>query len=155
GVWRRLTDGSGGGAYDVERRTLAWRKAAGDGRVQTLDLGVLLDRRAAPRSNPRASAPIAAVPNEVWLRYQAESADKVWFARLDAASFTVRFGTRGGPLQEKKAAFQTRALAQTKYRAVVQEKLAKGYEHAPEGEAIAKLPGLRAWHVGGKTRSKD
>lgn len=165
GVWRLLADEPAIGAYDVETRTLAWRDMGADGAIRRLDIGALLDRlgtvsaAAPPKEKGKATAkkpaePVA-IPKQVWLRYQDGQSDKVWFAHWKGTSFTVRFGKRGAALQEKTTSFQTAALAEAKYHALVKEKLDKGYEHAPEGEAVAKLPGRRSWHVGGKTRSND
>ena len=170
GVWRLLSDAPAGGAFDVTTRTIAWRGSDG---VTTLDLGALLDARAASRGDEAkskasvgkgaakraaarageskvtaASATRApAAPAAVWLRYQDDRSDKVWFARREGAALVVRFGKRGGALQEKTTALKSEALAQTKLDALVREKLDNGYEHAPEGEAIATVPGLRAFHV--------
>ncbi len=167
GVWRFLSEASEGGAYDVDARKLAWRETYGDGRVETLDLGALLDLYAASRvdahpgkrkvkgapENTKVAEP--SVLDQVWLRYQDDRSDKVWFARLEGASFTVRFGKRGGTLQEKTTRCKSEPLAQSRYRALVKEKLGKGYENAPEGEAVAHLPGLQAWHMAGKKGTRD
>ena len=170
GVWRLLDDAPAKGAYDVTTRTLAWRETYRDGLVHTIALGALLDayaksRAATPKGTSKgksavdakieATASAPALPNEVWLRYQDDRSDKVWFARTKGSSFTVRWGKRGATLQEKTTVAKSPTEAQTKYRALVKAKLEKGYEHAPEGEAIATLPGLRAWHIKGKNLSED
>ncbi len=155
GVWRLVDETYTRGAYDVTTRRLAWRELPGDGLVRYLDLGALLSSYAAahidaPEGKTKAEAARAApraIAGEVWLRYEDEGSDKVWFARLDGASFTVRSGKRGGALQAKTTSCKTAALARAKYTRAVEAKLARGYEHAPEREAIARLPGLKAWHI--------
>ncbi|MBK6461197.1 MAG: WGR domain-containing protein [Myxococcales bacterium] len=180
GVWRLLCDTPAGGAFDVTTRTLAWREGAG---VTTLDVGSLLDARAASRhaledeattqdkgrrvqgkgaakgsaeqpDRSAASPSATGTPDAVWLRYQDERTDKVWFARREGAALTVRFGKRGGTLQEKTTELKTETLAQKRLGSLVREKLGKGYEHAPEGEAVAALPGRRAFHLSHTTRTK-
>jgi predicted DNA-binding WGR domain protein len=165
-AWRDV-DGDGevrtldvGALLDQRSATSDQRSAPAKGRVKSIEPTAEAPIPALPRSRGKepAHCPSPAhpdAPDQVWLRYQDDHSDKVWFARLEGASFTVRFGKRGGTLQEKTSPFKSASLAEAKYRTLVQEKLDRGYEHAPEGEAVAKLPGRRAWHIVGKERSND
>jgi predicted DNA-binding WGR domain protein len=173
GVWRLLDEAAALGAYDTRTRQMAWRETAGgDGLVCTLDLGGLLDAYVRSQGDtptaPSRAKPTkpsfggalgpgreAEVPPEVWLRYQDDTSDKVWFAHLRGTSFIARWGKRGASLQQKESSFASEAVAKAKYQALVKAKLNTGYEHAPDGEAVSKLPGLLAYPIGGGAPSED
>ena len=109
-----------------------------------------IDLPAAPaakgKATPKQKEAPAPVAPAVWLRYQDDESDKFWFASLAGEAFTARWGRRGAKEQSKTQSFASAELARKAYEKIVRAKLGEGYEHAPEGESAAHIPGLNAWH---------
>ncbi|EYF08830.1 WGR domain-containing protein [Chondromyces apiculatus] len=78
-----------------------------------------------------------AVASAVWLRLQEGESDKFWFVLRKGTAWIARWGRRGGKASEKGYTFESTGDARVAYEKAVREKLAKGYEHAPEQEAAA------------------
>jgi len=161
GVWDCIaslerTRFGGAFAYDGARRAIV--AASNDGLAE-FELGAALDAARPPAAGEKkakkpvktegakaapAEAPIA---KEVWLRLEEGESDKFWFAARSGATWTARWGHRGKKPTEKVHELETAAAAKAAYEKAVREKLAKGYEHTPEREEAAKIPGRMAFYM--------
>jgi len=115
---------------------------------------------AAPKSSRKkagkeALAEAPPVAAAVWLRYQDDASDKFWFAAREGAGYRARWGRRGAKEQSKAYSFPTDERAIAEYEKAVRKKLGEGYEHAPEGEAAATIPGLTAWYLTGPVKNGE
>ncbi|MDC0668652.1 WGR domain-containing protein [Nannocystis radixulma] len=140
-------------AYDDARRVLV---GYGEGSLVEVALGAALDA-----VRPQASAPVQSsedarakgedlpaedeVPPAVWLHMHEDGADKFWFAATKGTTWTARWGRRGAKASEKTYELDSRAEARRFYEKAVREKLKKGYEHAPDREAAAVVPGRASY----------
>ncbi|MDC3958181.1 WGR domain-containing protein [Polyangium jinanense] len=150
-------------AYDDERRVLV---GYGRGSLVEVAIGAALDAvRPKESAQPKASESEAkprprdgaktkgkeqlteeAIPPAVWLRLQEDGSEKFWFASSrEGATWTACWGRRGATPSEKVYTLDSRAAAKSAYEKAVREKLKKGYEHAPEKEAAALVPGRMSY----------
>jgi predicted DNA-binding WGR domain protein len=100
----------------------------------------------APPSSAQGSASHGKAPQEHFLIFQEDEADKFWFARLEGSSWTAQWGRRGGKGQSKTYTFATPEKAQADFERKVSEKFAKGYCKAPEGAKAAEVEHKPSYH---------
>ncbi|UQA56898.1 WGR domain-containing protein [Polyangium aurulentum] len=149
-------------AYDAERRTLV---GAGAELVAEVAIGAALDavasaivqgranveekRGGAKKAAKKAAEPKGedAIPRAVWLKLQQGDREEFWFASRKGATWSVRSGRRGGKATEKTHTLSGPAEARAAYEKAVRAKLGKGYEHAPEKEGAATIPGKTSFHM--------
>lgn len=138
-------------AFDGEARVLIAASPHQGLSVATVDLGPWLD--ALPRPARDAVAPPVAeapAPSSTrtprrYLVSRAEGVGKYWFATLEGASWTARWGQRGRPAQSKTYELASEEAAGRDFDKKVAEKLDKGYTDAPAGERAAQLEGATAY----------
>jgi len=71
------------------------------------------------------------------LEYKSESSNKFWEPKQEEATVTVLFGKTGTDGQTHTKKFPSSEKAESEYRKLICEKLAKGYK--PRGETVAEL----------------
>ncbi|APR78489.1 Hypothetical protein A7982_03836 [Minicystis rosea] len=142
-------------AYDSIRRVLVWGGAVS---LAEMDVAPLLGSGPRPLADmppppektakgTKAAPAEEALAPAVWLRIREGDSDKFWFAALDGASWTARWGRRGGKANEKSHALASEKEARAAYEKAVNEKIRKGYEHAAEKEDAARIPGKTSFHM--------
>ncbi|MFT3774199.1 MAG: hypothetical protein QM820_53225 [Minicystis sp.] len=171
GAWERLAslDDLAGSAvaYDDARRTVV---AVNREQLAEVAIGPTLDA-AVKRSEEKPDAPVKTkagakappaakaddtIPSAVWLKLQQGDREEFWFASHKGTTWTVRAGLRGAKPTERTHKLAAAATAKAAYEKAVRAKLEKGYEHAPEKEAAAIIPGKTSHRIKlGKTGEDD
>lgn len=150
-------------AYDGATRTLAGTTTEPswvDGRfafrttTATLDLAEALDRAVPSRafSEPPASL---SLPDRVWLELRQHDRRSYWFSTRKGKNVTVRHGRRGTDGITETTTHGSVAAARGAHERATADKLAEGYEHSPEGEGCATIPGKKAFYVKLGTKGED
>jgi predicted DNA-binding WGR domain protein len=89
--------------------------------------------------NPQVGIVGDQIPRREYQLVEGKSA-KFWAIELDGPRYTVQFGRIGTAGQTQTKEFKTPAEAQKAYAKLVQEKVKKGYQLVPGGEAPAAKP---------------
>ncbi len=165
-------------AYDSTRRTIvafcsgaAWEEGGGENvfairtKLAEVDVGAALDasradtrvaahdrRRKGPPSEP---PPSLTLPDAIWLELREQEKRSYWFSTRTGTRVTIRSGRRGKVGTEKTTTHGSVAAARGAHEKGVAERLAAGYEHSPEKEGCATVPGKRSFAMKLGSKGED